>query len=55
MITLVATVHREGGKCNSDELYNIIEKISPEIIFEEISPNGFATIYKGLRADLMRI
>jgi len=51
MITLVATAHREGGKCNSAELYKIIERISPEIIFEEISPNEYVAIYKGLRAD----
>ena len=28
-------MHREIGKCNSNELYNIIEKEKPEIIFEE--------------------
>ena len=28
-------MHREIGKCNSNELYNIIEKVNPEIIFEE--------------------
>jgi hypothetical protein len=28
-------MHREIGKCNSNELYNIIEKERPEIIFEE--------------------
>jgi hypothetical protein len=28
-------MHREIGKCNSKELYDIIEKINPEIIFEE--------------------
>jgi pheromone shutdown protein TraB len=36
-ITLICTLHREHGKCNSEELYKIIEKINPEIIFEEIS------------------
>jgi len=34
-ITLICTMHREIGKCNSNELYNIIEKVNPEIIFEE--------------------
>jgi hypothetical protein len=28
-------MHREIGKCSSKELYNIIEKANPEIIFEE--------------------
>ncbi|WP_162505165.1 hypothetical protein [Treponema endosymbiont of Eucomonympha sp.] len=34
-ITLICTMHREIGKCNSKELYNIIKKVNPEIIFEE--------------------
>jgi hypothetical protein len=34
-ITLIATEHKESGKCNSDELYKIIESINPEVIFEE--------------------
>jgi hypothetical protein len=34
-ITFISTIHNEIGKCNADELYNIIEKISPEVIFLE--------------------
>ena len=34
-ITLISTEHIESGKCNSDELYKIIESINPEVIFEE--------------------
>jgi len=34
-ITLISTVHKEIGKCNADELCEIIEKISPEVIFLE--------------------
>jgi hypothetical protein len=34
-ITFVSTVHQELGKCNADELHNIIVKISPEVIFLE--------------------
>jgi len=34
-ITLISTEHRESGKFNSDELYQIIESINPEVIFEE--------------------
>jgi hypothetical protein len=34
-VTLISTEHEESGECNSDELYKIIESISPEVIFEE--------------------
>ena len=34
-ITLISTVHKEIGKCNSDELYKIIESINPDVIFLE--------------------
>jgi DNA-binding protein Fis len=34
-VILISTEHRESGKCNSDELYKIIESINPDIIFEE--------------------
>lgn len=38
-ITLISTAHSEYGKCNSDELYKIIESIKPELIFEELPNN----------------
>ena len=44
-ITLVCTRHDELGKCNSDELYKIIESINPEIIFEELSHLQFMEAY----------
>jgi hypothetical protein len=34
-ITFISTIHKEIGECNSEELYNIIKKISPEVIFLE--------------------
>ena len=34
-ITLISTIHEEIGKCNADELCEILEKISPEVIFLE--------------------
>lgn len=46
-ITLIGTVHSENGKCNSDELYKIIETIGPEVIFEELSNDLFDRFYKG--------
>jgi hypothetical protein len=44
-INLVCTRHQELGKCNSKELYQIIENINPEIIFEEIPPSFFDKYY----------
>ncbi|MCL2155007.1 MAG: hypothetical protein FWH53_05020 [Leptospirales bacterium] len=45
-ITLICTNHGELGKCNSDELYEIIESISPDVIFEELSQDLFDRFYK---------
>lgn len=44
-ITLISTRHSPIGKCNSFELYKIIESISPEVIFEEIPPSLFDRYY----------
>jgi len=46
-ITLICTSHRNAGKCNSKELYRIIETINPEIIFEELSYMDFNKTYSG--------
>lgn len=45
-ITLVCTHHSEFGKCNSDELYKIIEALKPDVIFEELTPDLFDMFYK---------
>jgi hypothetical protein len=34
-ITFISTIHKEIGKCNSEELYLIIKKLNPEVIFLE--------------------
>lgn len=34
-IKFISTVHRENGKCNADELCNILEATKPEVIFLE--------------------
>lgn len=47
-ITLISTNHTESGKCNSDELYKIIESINPEVIFEELSSKRFDDYYNGI-------
>jgi hypothetical protein len=41
-ITLISTVHKEIGKCNSDQLCEIIEKIGPEVIFLEALENTYS-------------
>ena len=46
-ITFVSTHHAEFGKCNSDELYKIIELIRPDVIFEELNQDLFDKFYKG--------
>jgi hypothetical protein len=44
-IAFIGTKHIEIGKCNSDELYKIVESINPEVIFEELSIELFKIIY----------
>jgi hypothetical protein len=34
-ITLISTIHKKIGKCNTDELCEILEKITPDVIFLE--------------------
>lgn len=46
-ITIVASIHTEKGKCNSEELYKIIDQINPEIIFEELPIIISDLLYKG--------
>lgn len=40
-ITLIGTIHQEFGNCNSNELYKILESISPEVIFDELPKHYF--------------
>jgi hypothetical protein len=48
-ITLVCTSHSERGKCNADELFKIIEQISPDVVFEELTPYLYDILYnKGI-------
>jgi len=44
-ITLVGTLHVEKGNCNLSELYHIIERINPEVIFEELYLADFNELY----------
>jgi len=52
-ITLIATRHKEIGRCTSNELYQIIEQIAPDVIFEEVPPSKFDAVYKGLLHDTL--
>jgi hypothetical protein len=52
-ITLIATRHKESGQCNSNTLYQIIEQIAPDVIFEEVPPSKFEAVYKGLLRDTL--
>ena len=44
-ITLIATIHIESGKCNSEELHKILEDINPEMIFDELPSYAFDMYY----------
>ena len=37
-IVVIGTAHFEDGACTSEELYKIIQKINPEVVFCEASP-----------------
>lgn len=45
-ITLISTVHKEIGKCNSDELCKIIESIKPDVIFLEAFENSYSSYHQ---------
>lgn len=41
-ITFISTIHKEIGKCNSDELFKIIEVIAPEVVFLEADSQTYS-------------
>ena len=45
-ITLISTVHKEIGKCNSDELCKIIETLNPDVIFLEAFENSYSNYHQ---------
>ncbi|WP_299368281.1 hypothetical protein [Winogradskyella sp.] len=45
-ITLIGTTHKEKGLCNSNELFKIIDEISPDVIYEELPPDHFREFYQ---------
>lgn len=50
-VTLIATVHKERGRCNPEELSDLIEAIQPDVIFEEIAVPFHDAIYAGRMSD----
>ncbi|MCF1750087.1 hypothetical protein [Mariniradius sediminis] len=47
-ITLISTVHKEIGKCNSEELYRIFQSINPDVIFLEAFDNSYSKYHQML-------
>ncbi len=45
-VILVCTQHGENGRCTSYELCRILERIKPEVIFEEMPPSSFDEYYR---------
>lgn len=41
-VTLISTIHKEYGNCNSFELLKIIENICPDVIFLEAFANNYS-------------
>ncbi len=52
-ITLIATRHKENGQCTSNALFQIIEQIAPDVIFEEVPPSKYDALYRGLLQDCL--
>lgn len=44
-ITLVCTTHTAIGLCDENELVKILQAIGPEVIFEELRPTDFDSLY----------
>jgi len=45
-ITFISTIHNEIGNCNADELFNIIGKLNPEVIFLEALDETYTNYQK---------
>ncbi|KEZ94466.1 hypothetical protein [Nonlabens ulvanivorans] len=50
-LIILGTAHSEVGVCTSEELYKIIEKINPQVVFCEISPEKLSRFVK--RTDIV--
>ncbi|HET8963792.1 MAG TPA: hypothetical protein VFM99_07840 [Chitinophagales bacterium] len=45
-ITLISTIHKKIGKCTADELCEILEEVSPEVVFLEALDNTYSNYDK---------
>lgn len=45
-ITFISTMHKKNGKCNADELYNILKEESPEVAFLEALESTYSNYDK---------
>src|SRR6476620_8928435 len=41
-ITFISTIHKEIGECNAENLFEIIRKINPEVVFLEAVENTYS-------------
>lgn len=51
IVIVLGTVHSEGGACTSKELFKIIQKINPQVVFCEFSPEKLPRFMK--RTDVI--
>lgn len=49
-IVLIGTRHGSKGVCNAEELYRILERINPDVVFEEIPPS----LHSAYHVDMTR-
>ncbi|WP_339629836.1 hypothetical protein [uncultured Maribacter sp.] len=47
-IYLISTVHKDKGNCTSESLFEILNKIKPDVVFCETSQQMFESFKKGL-------
>lgn len=47
-IYLISTVHKEKGNCTSESLFEILNRIKPDVVFCEVSPKMFESFKEGL-------
>ncbi len=45
-VTFISTMHKKTGKCNADELYNILKEESPELVFLEALESTYSNYEK---------
>lgn len=64
-ITIVSTMHKEMGKCNSNELCKILERLTPDVIFlealeetyspyDELKFNSFGVLHRQLEISAIQ-